>query len=179
MSHRLIKNGKTGEIVNPIRNNIASFIETERKRLGLNPYQMWLRLRGDDEGFARATYLDTVSGVNNITLRTLESLADKLETSMADLFGVKDIEPIMRTYKTDELHKRLADFVEQERLARKMLRKEIAAKMEVSYVTYLRIMNLSGNMAVDTLAGIAKSLRADPVTFLFEDHKHDNPLRYT
>lgn len=172
MSHRLIKNGKTGEIVNPIRKNIASFIETERKQLGLNPYQMWLRLRGDDEGFARATYLDTVSGENNITLRTLESLADKLETSMADLFGVSEPTPLMKSYKADELHKRLADFVEKERVARKMLRKEIAAKMEVSYVTYLRIMNLRGNMAVDTLAGIAKSLRVDPTTFLFEDHSH-------
>lgn len=171
MTHRLIKNGKSGEVINPIRKNIASFIEKERKQRGLNAHQMWLSLRGDDEGFARGTYLDTVSGENNITLRTLESLADKLDTSIAELFGVKDPTPLMKSYRADDLHKRLANFVEQERQERKMLRKEIAAKIDVSYVTYLRIMNLTGNMAVDTLAGIAKSLRADPIKFLFEDHK--------
>jgi DNA-binding Xre family transcriptional regulator len=170
MSYRSNNNDITRKVVNPIRKNIAYFIEKERKQRGLNPYQMWLRLRGDDEGLARPTYLDTVSCKNNITFRTLESLADKLDASIADLFGVKGPTPLMRSYKADDLHKRLADFVEMERVARKMLRTEIAAKIGVSYPTYRRIMNHTGNMAIDTVAGIAKSLRVDPTTFLFKDH---------
>lgn len=172
-THRLIKNGNTGEVRNPIRDNIAHFLDKERKRLGLNHHQMWLKIGGDDEGFARTTYLDTIRGENNITLRTLEDLAGRLDTSIAELFGVKDIEPIMRTYKTDELHERLANFVESERVMRRMLRKEITKQIEVSYVTYLRIMNRDGNMAIDTIAGIAKALRVDPVSYLFVDNPRE------
>lgn len=172
-AHKLIKkNGKSGEVSNPIRKNIAAFLENERKALDLNAFQMWQRIRGDDEDFARGTYLDTIRAQNNITLRTLESLADKMNTSIAELFGVTDPTPQMKSYKADDLHKRLAKFVEQERLTRKMLHREMAAKLEVSYVTYLRIRNETGNtnMAVDTLAGIALALRVDPITYLFVDN---------
>lgn len=169
-THPLVKNGKTGGVNNPIRKNIAAFLERERKKRDLTHRQMWLIVRGDDEGFARPTYVYTVSGENNVTLRTLDIIADKLETSIADLFGVKNPTEQMKTYKAADLQKRLSEFVEQERVTRKMLRKEIIAKIEVSYMTYLKIMRGDGNLQVDTIAGIAKALRVDPVRYLFDEN---------
>ncbi|WP_256754667.1 helix-turn-helix transcriptional regulator [Mesorhizobium sp. Mes31] len=166
-AHRFIKRDEEGAVVNPLRSNVAAFLESERKRRKLFHQDMAALLRSG-EGLSYRTYIQTCRRNNNVTLRTLESMARALGVSIAAMLaGDAKIEDWAHALGDDDIRRRLADVINNERLNRRLLRKEMAELMGVAQMTYIKLERGQGNISVDTIAGIAGALERDPATFLF------------
>jgi len=156
-------------VVNPLRSNVAAFLESERKRRKLFHQDMAALLRSSQgQGLSYRTYIQTCRQNNNVTLRTLEFMARALGVSIAAMLaGDAKIENWAHALGDDDIRRRLADVINNERLERGLLRKEMAELLGVAQMTYIKLERGQGNISVDTIAGIAGALQRDPSTFLF------------
>ncbi|WP_156953496.1 helix-turn-helix domain-containing protein [Aquamicrobium defluvii] len=168
-AHRFIKKNEEGIVNNPLRSNIAAFLESERGRRNLFHQDMAALLRSSHgEGLSYRTYIQTCRQNNNVTLRTLEFMAAALEVSIATMLaGDAKIDDWVHALGDDDIRRRLADIINEERSERGLLRKEMAALLGVAQMTYTKLERGQGNISVDTIAGIAGALGRDPATFLF------------
>lgn len=168
-AHRFIKKNDEGIVNNPLRANIAAFLESERGRRKLFHQDMAGLLRSSPgQGLSYRTYIETTRQNNNVTLRTLEFMARALDVSIAAMLaGDAKIDTWARSLGADDIRQRLADVINKERLDRRLLRKEMAALLGVSQMTYMKLERGKGNISIDTIAGIAGALGREPATFLF------------
>jgi len=127
------------------------------------------------QGLSYRTYIETCRQNNNVTLRTLEFMARALGVSIAAMLaGDAKIEDWARSLGTDDIRRRLADIINKERANRDLLRKEMAALLGVSQMTYTKLERAQGNISIDTIAGIAGALKRDPATFLFRSTQNQH-----
>jgi transcriptional regulator with XRE-family HTH domain len=154
---------------NPLRANIAAFLESERGRRKLFHQDMAGLLRSSPgQGLSYRTYIETTRQNNNVTLRTLEFMARALDVSIAAMLaGDAKIDTWAHSFGADDICHRLADIINKERAHRDLLRKEMAALLGVSQMTYMKLERGKGNISVDTIAGVAGALGREPATFLF------------
>ncbi|BAV52588.1 Putative uncharacterized protein (plasmid) [Mesorhizobium loti] len=156
---------------NPLRANIAKVLKAERRQRRLRHQDMaQLFHTSPGKGLAYRTYIKTARRKNNITLRTLDMMARSLRISIATLLTAKtDIEPWVHELGDQAIRRRLGAFINGERDHRNLLRYQMAELIGVSEMTLAKLERGAGNISVDTIAGIAKSLCLDPATFLFQD----------
>jgi len=168
-AHRFIKKNDEGIVNNPLRANIAAFLERERGRRKLFHQDMAALLRSSPgQGLSYRTYIETTRQNNNVTLRTLEFMARALDVSIAAMLaGDAKIDTWARSLGADDICQRLAELINRERAHRDLLRREMAALLGVSQMTYMKLERGKGNISVDTIAGVAGALGREPATFLF------------
>ncbi|MGX5831962.1 helix-turn-helix domain-containing protein [Mesorhizobium sp. 43Arga] len=120
------------------------------------------------QGLAYRAYIRTVRKRNNVTLRTLEQMAKALDLSIAIMLsGDAHIEPWAYVLSAKSICTRLANIIDSERECPNLPRHGMAAPVGVSEVTYSKLERATGNISVDTIAGVAKALDLDPPTFFF------------
>lgn len=165
-------------MVNPLRSNVAAFLESERKRRKLFHQDMAALLRSSQgQGLSYRTYIQTCRQNNNVTLRTLEFMARALGVSIAAMLaGDAKIAEWAHDLGHDDIRRRLADVINNERLDRRLLRKEMAELLGVAQMTYIKLERGQGNISVDTIAGIAGALERDPATFLFRGPRQQQKI---
>ncbi|BAB54616.1 helix-turn-helix domain-containing protein [Mesorhizobium japonicum] len=170
-THRFMKRNGKGEVDNPLRANIATVLEAERRQRRLRHQDMAkLFHTSPGKGLAYRTYIKTARRKNNVTLRTLDMMARSLRISIATLLTAKtDIEPWVHELGDQSIRKRLGAIINSERERRNLLRYQMAELIGVSEITFAKLERGAGNISVDTIAGIAKSLCLDPTAFLFQD----------
>lgn len=179
--HRFMKRDDGGVVNNPLRANIALTLERERARRGLSHMHMAELFRtAEGEKLAYRTYIQTVRQKNNITLTTLQIMADGLHMSVAALLsGGKKLPELAHQLDEIAIRKRLAHIIDMERQRRNLLRYEMAELIGVAEATFMKLERANGNISVDTIAAIARALKLDPATFLFSDRarpKTDLPV---
>lgn len=154
---------------NPLRVNIAAFLESERARRNLFHQDMAALFRSSrSQGLSYRTYIETSRQNNNVTLRTLEFMACALGVSSAAMLaGEAKIEDWAHSLGADDIRRRLADIINKERDDRDLLRKEMAALLGVAQMTYTKLERGQDNVSIDTIAGVAGALKRNPATFLF------------
>ncbi|TKB25716.1 MAG: transcriptional regulator, partial [Mesorhizobium sp.] len=104
---------EAGEVNNPLRDNIAWFLEAERQKREL-PHQHMAGLfkTSPGQGLAYRTYIRTMRKRNNVTLRTVEQMAQALEVSIATiLVGGAELEPWAHKLTEKSIRARLADII--------------------------------------------------------------------
>ncbi|MER9949634.1 helix-turn-helix transcriptional regulator [Mesorhizobium sp. M0047] len=170
-THRFMRRNGNGEVDNPLRSNIATVLEAERRRRRLRHQDMaQLFHTSPGEGLAYRTYIKTARRRNNVTLRTLDMMARSLRISIAALLTARtDIEPWVHELEDHSIRRRLGAILNSERARRNLLLYQMAELIGVSEITFGKLERGAGNVSVDTIAGIAKSLCLDPTTFLFQD----------
>ncbi|WP_258052413.1 helix-turn-helix domain-containing protein [Mesorhizobium sp. INR15] len=156
---------------NPLRANIALTLERERARRGLSHMHMAELFRTPEgEKLAYRTYIQTVRQKNNVTLTTLQIMANGLEVSVAGLLvGGKKVPEWAHRLDDNAIRKRLAHIIDFERQRRTLHRYEMATLIGVAEATFTKLERASGNVSVDTIAAIAKALKLDPAAFLFSE----------
>ncbi|OWK20059.1 hypothetical protein AJ88_35785 [Mesorhizobium amorphae CCBAU 01583] len=166
-----MKRDDGGVVNNPLRANIALTLERERARRGLSHMHMAKLFRtAEGEKLAYRTYIQTVRQKNNVTLTTLQIMANGLHVSVAELLsGGKKLPEWAHQLDETAIRKRLANIIDMERQRRNMFRYEMAELIGVAEATFMKLERASGNISVDTIAAIAKALKLDPATFLFWD----------
>jgi transcriptional regulator with XRE-family HTH domain len=166
-----MKRDDGGVVNNPLRANIALTLERERARRGLSHMHMAELFRTPEgEKLAYRTYIQTVRQKNNVTLTTLQIMANGLEVSFAGLLaGGKKVPEWAHRLDDNAIRKRLAHIIDFERQRRNLHRYEMAELIGVAEATYMKLERASGNISVDTIAAIAKALKLDPATFLFSE----------
>ncbi|MER9566119.1 MULTISPECIES: helix-turn-helix transcriptional regulator [unclassified Mesorhizobium] len=166
-----MKRDDAGAVDNPLRVNIATVLERQRAKRGLSHMHMAELFRTPEgEGLAYRTYIQTVRQKNNVTLTTLQIMANGLQVSVAELLsGGKKVPEWAHQLDETAIRKRLARIIDMERQRRNMLRYEMAKLIGVAEATFMKLERASGNISVDTIAAIAKALKLDPRTFLFWD----------
>ncbi|MER8732149.1 helix-turn-helix transcriptional regulator [Mesorhizobium sp. M1227] len=166
-----MKRDDGGVVNNPLRANIALTLERERARRGLSHMHMAELFRtADGEKLAYRTYIQTVRQKNNVTLTTLQIMANGLQVSFAGLLaGSKKVPDWAHRLDDNAIRKRLAHIIDFERQRRNLHRYEMAELIGVAEATYMKLERASGNISVDTIAAIAKALKLDPATFLFSE----------
>jgi transcriptional regulator with XRE-family HTH domain len=175
-AHRFIKKNEEGIVNNPLRANVAAFLESERARRNHYHQDMAALLRSSrGEGLSYRTYIETSRQNNNVTLRTLEFMARALGVSIAAMLaGDAKIEDWEHSLGADDIRRRLANIINEERAYRGLLRKEMATLLGVSQMTYTKLERAQGNISIDTIAGIAGALKRDPATFLFRSTQNQH-----
>lgn len=166
-----MKRDDDGVVDNPLRTNIAATLERERARRAL-PHMHMAELFRTAEGqkLAYRTYIQTVRRRNNVTLTTLQMMANSLDVSVAELLvGSEELPEWARRLDDTSIRQRLAQIINTERNRRNLLRYEMADLIGVAEATFVKLERASGNISVDTIAAIAKTLEFDPATFLFSD----------
>ncbi|RWX59468.1 XRE family transcriptional regulator [Mesorhizobium sp. M4B.F.Ca.ET.089.01.1.1] len=168
---------EAGEVNNPLRDNIGSFLEIERRRRKLRHQQMAeLFKTSPGQGLAYRTYIRTTRKRNNVTLRTVEHMAQALQVSIATLLvGGAEVEPWAHNLTEKSIRGRLAGIINSERERRNLLRYQMAELLGVSEITLNKLADADGNVSVDTIAAIGEALSRDPATFLFEDSDSQQP----
>jgi transcriptional regulator with XRE-family HTH domain len=176
--HRFIKKNEEGIVNNPLRANVAAFLESERARRNLFHQDMAALFRSSRGlGLSYRTYIETSRQNNNVTLRTLEFMARALDVSIAAMLaGDAKIEDWAHALGDDDIRRRLAGVINNERLDRRLLRKEMAELLGVAQMTYTKLERGQGNISVDTIAGIAGALKRDPATFLFRGPRRQQEI---
>jgi len=176
-AHRFITRDKEGTVINPLRANIAMFLEDQRAQRNLFHQDMAALFRSTHgQGLSYRTYIETSRQNNNITLRTLEFMAGALGVSIADmLIGDARVDNWAHKLDADDIRARLAAIINKERAERELLRKEMAALLGVSQMTYTKLERGQDNISIDTIAFVAIALGRDPATFLFvsNQYRHD------
>lgn len=169
--HRFMDRDDAGLVNNPLRINIALTLERERAKRGLSHMHMAELFRtAEGEKLAYRTYIQTVRQKNNVTLTTLQIMANGLHVSVAELLsGGKKLPEWAHQLDETAIRKRLAHIIDMERQRRNMLRYEMAELIGVAEATFMKLERASGNISVDTIAAIAKALKLDPTMFLFRD----------
>ncbi len=164
-------------MINPLRANIAMFLEDQRAQRNLFHQDMAALFRSTHgQGLSYRTYIETSRQNNNITLRTLEFMAGALGVSIADmLIGDARVDNWAHKLDADDIRARLAAIINKERAERELLRKEMAALLGVSQMTYTKLERGQDNISIDTIAFVAIALGRDPATFLFvsNQYRHD------
>jgi DNA-binding XRE family transcriptional regulator len=160
-----------GEVDNPLRDNIATFLEAERSRRKLrHQYMAELFRTSPGEGLAYRTYIKTIRRRNNVTLHTLGLMGQALGVSIAAfLIGSAKVDPSAHTLDESSIRRRLARIINEERERRELPRYEMATLLGVAELTYTKLERATGNVSVDTIAAIARALGRDPATFLFQE----------
>ncbi len=168
--HRFMIPNEEGDVDNPLRENIAAFMEAERKRRKFRHQDMAELFRnGSGQGLSYRTYIQTFRRKNNVTLKTLGIMAEGLDASIASLLIGKDVvEPWAHKLDDPALRERLALILTRERESRGMSRVDMYKLIGVAEATYQKLERGRDNVSVDTLAAIAKSLKRNPATFLFD-----------
>jgi len=166
-----MKRDDGGVVNNPLRVNIALTLERERARRGLTHMHMAELFRtADGEKLAYRTYIQTVRQKNNVTLTTLQIMANGLQVSVAGLLaGGKKVPDWAHRLDDNAIRKRLAHIIDFERQRRTLHRYEMATLIGVAEATFTKLERASGNVSVDSIAAIAKALKLDPATFLFSE----------
>lgn len=166
-----MKRDDGGVVNNPLRANIALTLERERARRGLSHMHMAELFRTPEgEKMAYRTYIQTVRQKNNVTLTTLQVMANGLQLSVAGLLiGGKKVPEWAHRLDDNAIRKRLAYIIDFERQRRTLHRYEMATLIGVAEATFTKLERASGNVSVDTIAAIAKALKLDPATFLFSE----------
>jgi transcriptional regulator with XRE-family HTH domain len=169
---------EAGEVNNPLRHNIGSFLETERRRRKLRHQQMaGLFKTSPGQGLAYRTYIRTAKKRNNVTLRTIEQMAQAMQVSIATLLvGSAEVEPWAHKLTEKSIRARLANIINSERERRNLFLYQMAELLGVSEITLNKLAEADGNVSVDTIAAVGKALGRDPVTFLFEDSESQHPV---
>lgn len=169
--HRFMKRDDGGVVNNPLRANIALTLERERARRGISHMHMAELFRtAEGEKLAYRTYIQTVRQKNNVTLTTLQVMANGLQLSFAGLLaGGKKVPEWAHRLDDNAIRKRLAHIIDFERQRRTLHRYEMAELIGVAEATFTKLERASGNVSVDTIAAIAKALKLDPATFLFSE----------
>lgn len=169
--HRFMLPNEAGEVNNPLRDNIAWFLETERRRRKLRHQHMAeLFKTSPGQGLAYRTYIRTMRKRNNVTLRTVEQMAQALEVSIATLLvGDAAVEPWAHKLTEKSIRARLAAIINSERKRRNLVRYQMAELLGVSEITFTKLERASGNISVDTIAAVGEALGRDPATFLFRE----------
>ncbi|TIV50083.1 MAG: helix-turn-helix transcriptional regulator [Mesorhizobium sp.] len=168
---------EAGEVNNPLRDNIAWFLEAERQKREL-PHQHMAELfkTSSGQGLAYRTYIRTMRKRNNVTLRTVEQMAQALEVSIATLLvGGAKLKPWAHKLTEKSIRARLADIIISERERRKLLRYQMAELLGVSEITFTKLERAAGNISVDTIAAVGDALGRDPATFLFQERRQPAP----
>ncbi|TIS18491.1 MAG: helix-turn-helix domain-containing protein [Mesorhizobium sp.] len=160
-----------GEVNNPLRDNIAAVLDTERRKRKLRHQQMAeLFKTSPGQGLAYRTYIRTTRKRNNVTLRTLEQMAQALQVSIATLLvGGAEVEPWAHKLTEKSIRARLATIINSERERRNLVRYQMAELLGVSEITFTKLERADGNVSVDTIAAIGEALGRDPATFLFQE----------
>lgn len=166
-----MKRDDQGVVDNPLRANIAMALERERARRALPHIHMAELFRTvEGQGLAYRTYIQTMRQKNNITLTTLQFMANVMQVSIAELLaGGKKLPEWAHRLDETSIRERLAHVINTERKRRNMLRYEMAELIGVAEATFMKLERANGNVSVDTIAAIAKALKLDPATFLFSD----------
>lgn len=175
--HRFMLPNEAGEVNNPLRDNIAWFLEAERQKREL-PHQHMAGLfkTSPGQGLAYRTYIRTMRKRNNVTLRTVEQMAQALEVSIATiLVGGAELEPWAHKLTEKSIRARLADIINSERERRNLLRYQMAELLGVSEITFTKLERAAGNISVDTIAAVGDALGRDPATFLFQERRQPAP----
>ncbi|MGX5806237.1 helix-turn-helix domain-containing protein [Bradyrhizobium sp. Arg314] len=162
---------EAGEVNNPLRDNIAAFLESERRKRKLRHQQMAELFRtSPGQGLAYRTYIRTTRKRNNATLQTVEHMAQALQVSIATLLvGGAKVEPWAHKLTEKSIRTRLAAIINNERERRNLLRYQMAELMGVSKITFTKLERATGNVSIDTIAAVGKALGRNPATFLFEE----------
>ncbi|WP_036263596.1 helix-turn-helix transcriptional regulator [Mesorhizobium sp. WSM2561] len=162
---------EAGEVNNPLRDNIAAFLETERrKRKHRHQDMAELFKTSPGQGLAYRTYIRTTKKRNNVTLRTLENMAQALQVSIATLLvGGAEVEPSAHKLTEKSIRTRLAAIINSERERRNLLRYQMAELLGISEITFTKLERATGNVSVDTIAAVGEALGRDPATFLFQE----------
>ncbi|RRH99691.1 XRE family transcriptional regulator [Mesorhizobium tamadayense] len=168
---------EAGEVNNPLRDNIAWFLEAEReKRELLHQHMAELFKTSPGQGLAYRTYIRTMRKQNNVTLRTVEQMARALEVSIATiLVGGAKLQPWAHELTEKSIRARLADIINSERERRNLLRYQMAELLGVSEITFTKLERAAGNISVDTIAAVGDALGRDPATFLFRKRRQPAP----
>ncbi|MER9236253.1 helix-turn-helix transcriptional regulator [Mesorhizobium sp. M0622] len=163
-----MKRDDAGAVDNPLRVNIATVLECEKAKRGLSHMQMAELFRTPDgEKLAYRTYIQTVRQKTNVTLTTLQIMANGLQVSFAGLLaGGKKVPEWAHQLDDNAIRKRLAHIIDFERQRRTLHRYEMAELIGVAEATFTKLERASGNISVDTIAAIAKALKLNPATFL-------------
>ncbi|WP_292502330.1 helix-turn-helix transcriptional regulator [Mesorhizobium sp.] len=156
---------------NPLRDNIAAVLDTERRKRKLRHQQMAELFKiSPGQGLAYRTYIRTTKKRNNVTLRTLEQMAQALQLSIATLLvGGAEVEPWAHRLSEKSIRARLAGIINSERERRNLVRYQMAELLGVSEITFTKLERADGNVSVDTIAAIGEALGRDPATFLFQE----------
>ena len=123
-----MKRDDGGVVNNPLRANIALTLERERARRGLSHMHMAELFRtAEGEKLAYRTYIQTVRQKNNVTLTTLQIMANGLQVSVAGLLaGGKKVPEWAHQLDDNAIRKRLAHIIDMERQRRNLHRYEMA-----------------------------------------------------
>ncbi|KQU81793.1 hypothetical protein ASD12_32435 [Mesorhizobium sp. Root102] len=164
-----MKRDKKGRTDNPLRTNIARLLREERRSRGIRHQDMAKLLHAaPGEGLAYRTYIRTVERRNNITLTTLEHMAQALGLSIADfLAGQADIETWAHRLDANSILARLGQIINNQRKQRDLFCYQMAELLGVSEATFTKLQRGTGNVSVDTIAAVANVLGRNPATFLF------------
>ncbi|RWI89898.1 MAG: XRE family transcriptional regulator [Mesorhizobium sp.] len=156
---------------NPLRDNIAAFLEAERRKRKLRHQAMAeLFKTSPGQGLAYRTYIRTTRRRNNVTLRTVEQMAEALQVSIATLLlGGVAVEPWAHKLTEKSIRARLAAIINNERERRNLARYQMAELLGVSEITFTKLERATGNVSIDTIAAIGEALGRDPATFLFHE----------
>ncbi|WP_292270516.1 helix-turn-helix transcriptional regulator [Mesorhizobium sp.] len=122
------------------------------------------------QGLAYRTYIRTMRKRNNVTLRTVEQMAQALNVSIATLLvGGAAVEPWAHKLTETSIRARLAAIIDSERKRRNLVRHQMAELLGVSEITFTKLERANGNISVDTIAAVGEALGRDPATFLFRE----------
>ncbi|WP_292227120.1 helix-turn-helix transcriptional regulator [Mesorhizobium sp.] len=122
------------------------------------------------QGLAYRTYIRTMRKRNNVTLRTVEQMAQALAVSIATLLvGGAAVEPWAHKLTETSIRARLAAIIDSERKRRNLVRHQMAELLGVSEITFTKLERANGNISVDTIAAVGEALGRDPATFLFRE----------
>ncbi|MEI9425379.1 helix-turn-helix domain-containing protein [Mesorhizobium sp. Cs1299R1N1] len=162
---------EAGGVNNPLRDNIAAFLDAERRKRKLRHQDMAeLFKTAPGQGLAYRTYIRTTRKRNNVTLRTLEHMAQALQVSIATLLGGgAEVEPWAHKLTEKSIRTRLAAIINSERERRNLVRYQMAELLGVSDITFTKLERAAGNVSVDTIAAVGEALGRDPATFLFQE----------
>lgn len=169
-SHFMMKKNETGSVPNKLRENVAFRLETERirRKLTHKEFVILIRSGAPDERFSYGTYIKTHRRENNVTLRTLDHIAQTLGITIADLlYGEETAPDWARKLDAAALRLRLSKQLEKARESRGIPQVTFAKYLNIAEVTYGKIMHQKTNFTVDTVAVIAAGVGKSPVEFLF------------
>ncbi|WP_292721400.1 helix-turn-helix transcriptional regulator [Mesorhizobium sp.] len=122
------------------------------------------------QGLAYRTYIRTMRKRNNVTMRTVEQMAQALQVSIATLLvGGAAVEPWAHKLTETSIRARLAAIIDSERKRRNLVRHQMAELLGVSEITFTKLERANGNISVDTIAAVGEALGRDPATFLFRE----------
>ena len=135
-----MKRDDGGVVNNPLRANIALTLERERARRGLSHMHMAELFRtAEGEKLAYRTYIQTVRQKNNVTLTTLQIMANGLQVSFAGLLaGGK---------KVPEWAHRLDDYAIRKRL--EIYDRETAPLVEHYRAKHANVVGIHADQPVD------------------------------